>query len=598
MERRIPALLALTVSAPIAAALAIGLVRAPAAGGAAAAQEAGPRVDDFALLDHAGRFHRLRDYADARAIVVFVQGNGCPIARGAVPVLNSLRAELEPKGVAFLALNASPQDDRGAVAAEVAAYALELPVLLDETQLVAESLGVERTAETFVIEPDGWTVVYRGPVDDRFDYDAQKPARHAWLRDVLHARLVGEAVAYQRRDSPGCLIWLPHARRPGSRAPPVPDYARDVAPILERRCLACHHDAGVGPWSMKGFESVRGWAPMMREVIRTRRMPPWHADPHVGRFANDISLAPDDARTLVHWIEAGAPRGDGPDPLATRAPPDAGAWALGPPDVVVEAPAQSIPASGVVDYRYETVSLPLDRDAWIRGAEIRPTNVRVTHHATAYIVRPDGAAPLEIEGPGFAEGLFAGYVPGREPERFPDDAGFFLPRGARIRFQLHYSTTGKPETDVPRLGLYLGESAPRHELKIGAAVNTRFEIPAGARDHEDRAVRTLTRDILLYRLSPHMHYRGRRMRIDAEHPDGRRETLLNVPDYRFNWQRQYVLAEPKPLAAGTRIVATAGFDNSARNPANPDPTQPVRWGEQSFEEMLIGYFLYRDAGEP
>jgi hypothetical protein len=559
---------------------------------AAAAAEPAPRVENFALLDHTGRFHELHYYADARAIVLFVQGNGCPIARGAVPVLNALRAELEPRGVVFLALNASPQDDRAAIAAEVAEYALELPVLLDDTQLVAESLGVERTAESFVIDPDGWRLLYRGPVDDRLHYDAQKPAAHEWLRDVLRAHLDGAPNVYVKRDSPGCLLWLPH--RAGNRAPPAPTYTRDVAPILERRCVACHRDGGVAPWSMRSFEVVRGWSPMLREVVRTRRMPPWHADPHVGRFANDISLAREESRTLVHWVEAGAPRGDGADPLAAAVAAASDTWPLGPPDVLIEAPAQSIPASGVVPYRYETLPVPLDRDAWIRGAEIRPTNVRVTHHATAYIVPPDGSAPVEIEGPGFAEGLFAGYVPGREPERFPEDTGFFVPRGSRIRFQLHYSTTGKPETDVPRLGLYLHAGTPRHELKIGAAVNTRFEIPAGARDHEDRAVRTLGRDVLVYRLTPHMHFRGRRMRIEAEYPDGTRELLLNVPDYRFSWQRQYVLAEPKALAAGTRLVATAGFDNSTRNPANPDPTQAVRWGEQSFEEMLIGYFLYRD----
>ena len=205
---------------------------------------------------------------------------------------------------------------------------------------------------------------------------------------------------------------------------------------------------------------------------------------------------------------------------------------------------------------------------------------------------------LEVEGPGFAHGLFAGYVPGREPQPFPEDAGFRLPQGARIRFQLHYTTTGKPEVDTPRIGLYFADRELTHELKIGAAVNFRFEVPAGAKDHEDTAERELGEDIVIYRLTPHMHYRGKRMAIEAHYPDGERETLLSVPNYNFNWQRQYVLEEPKRVPKGTRIVARAGFDNSALNPANPDPSSPVRWGEQSFEEMLIGYFLYRDATPP
>jgi hypothetical protein len=296
----------------------------------------------------------------------------------------------------------------------------------------------------------------------------------------------------------------------------------------------------------------------------------------------------------VHWIEAGAPRGEGPDPLAGAAAPPASEWTLGEPDLVLSAPLQTIPATGVVDYRYETVDVPLAESAWLRAVDIRPTNLRATHHATAYVVYPEGEARPEVEGPGFARGLFAGYVPGRSPEPFPEDTGFFLPRGARIRFQLHYSATGKEEVDTPRIGLYLARRAPRHALGIGAAANLTFEIPAGAPDHEEVAERLLATDIVVYRLIPHMHFRGRRMRIEAHYADGTSELLLNVPNYRFNWQREYVLAEPKRLPKGTRVVALAGFDNSARNPANPDPSVAVRFGEQSFEEMLMGYFLYRE----
>lgn len=559
---------------------------------AAAAGEPGPAVDDFALLDQLGRFHQLHDYAAARAIVLFVQGNGCPIARGAVPELNALRAELEPQGVVFLALNASPQDERDAVAAEAAEFGLTLPVLLDETQLVAESLGVTRTAEVLVIDPASWRLVYRGPIDDGRHYETQRPARAHYLRDVLRAQLAGRPPDYDARPAPGCLLLK--AGREATAAKPV-SYAGDVVPILRARCLGCHRAGGVAPWSMTSYEMVRGWSPMIRESIRTGRMPPWHADPHVGRFSNDSSLSPADARTLVHWIEAGSPRGEGPDPLAEASPPPASEWTLGEPDLVLSAPAQSIPASGIVDYRYETVDVPLGREAWLRAVDIRPTNLRVTHHATAYVVYPDGEEGPDVEGPGFARGLFAGYVPGREPEPFPEDTGFRLPRGARIRFQLHYTATGREEVDTPRIGLYLAERAPRYPLKIGAAANLSFEIPAGAPDYEDVAERTLGSDVVVYRLIPHMHFRGRRMAIEARLPDGTRELLLNVPSYRFGWQREYVLAEPRRLAKGTRIVARAGFDNSARNPANPDPSVAVRWGEQSFDEMLIGYFLYREA---
>jgi peroxiredoxin len=570
--------------------LAVALLGVALAVSAAAGP--GPLVDDFALLDERGRFHQLADLAGARAVVLFVQGNGCPIARGAIPALRAVRAELEPRGVVFLALNASPQDGRAEIAAEAAEFELGVPVLRDETQLVAGALGVTRTAEVFVIDPAARRLLYRGPVDDRLHYEAQRPAREHYLRDVLRAHLAGEPGAYVARPSAGCLLLFEEAGGNGARPP---SYAEDVVPILERSCLGCHRTGGVAPFAMSSYAMVRGWSPMMRESIRTGRMPPWHADPHVGRFSNDSSLPPADARTLVRWIEAGAPRGGGPDPLAERAAAAPPEWSLGEPDLVLSAPAQTIPASGVVDYRYETVDVPAPGGAWLRAVDIRPTNPRVTHHATAYVVYPEGQERPEVEGPRFARGLFAGYVPGREPEPFPEDTGFHLPPGAKIRFQLHYTPSGKQEVDTPRIGLYFAARPPRHALAIGAAANLEFEIPPGAPDHEDVAERTLGSDIVVYRLIPHMHFRGRRMAIEAHYPDGTRELLVNVPNYRFNWQREYVLAEPKRLPKGTRIVARAGFDNSARNPANPDPTVAVRFGEQSFEEMLIGYFLYREA---
>jgi len=564
----------------------LGAVLLGAALAGPGAAEPPPAVDDFALLDQHGRFHALRDYGDARAIVLFVQGNGCPIARAAIPALEALRAELEPQGVAFLALNASPQDGREAVAAEAAAYGLRLPVLLDEAQLVARGLGVSRTAEVFVVDPASWRLRYRGPIDDRLHYGAQKPASREYLRDALRAQLAGDPLVFEQRASPGCLLLFPKQ--------PEVSYAGDVAPILARRCAGCHREGGVAPFAMSSFAMVRGWSPMLRETIRTGRMPPWHADPHVGRFANDGSLTRDEARALVHWVDAGAPRGEGPDPLARALPPPA-AWPLGAPDLVLEAPPQTIPATGIVDYRDELLDVPRDAGVWLRAVDLRPTNLLVTHHVTAYIVYPGGEAPPRAEGPRFVQGLFAGYVPGREPGPFPADTGFFLPRGARIRLQLHYTATGKEERDTPRVGLYFAPRAPRHPLAIGAAANLDFEIPPGARDHEEVGERTLGRDVLVYRLTPHMHFRGRRMAIDAHYPDGTSERLLSVPNYRFHWQREYVLAEPKRLPKGTRLVARAGFDNSARNPANPDPSVAVRFGEQSFDEMLMGYFLYREA---
>lgn len=556
------------------------------------AAAAGPvtTVDDFALLDHTGAHHRLGYHTDASAVVLFVQGNGCPIARNALPALRAIREAYAARGVLFWMLNANLQDDRDSVAREAADYAIDFPILLDETQLVAESLGVTRTAEALVIDPKSGSVVYRGPVDDRMHYEAQRPARETFLADALAAHLSGEEIETAERPAPGCLIHFPNRDR---EAHHEISYSEDIAPLLQQRCRSCHRQGGVAPWAMTHYEMVRGWSPMMREMIRTRRMPPWHADPRFQRFENDLSLTSEEKKTLVHWIEAGSPRGSGPDPLDASpggAPPR---WALGKPDLLLTAPRQELPATGVVDYRYETLDLPMERDVWVRAVDIQPTNPRAMHHGTAYVVPPEGQQ-RETLGPRFTWGLFAGYVPGREARAFPEGSGVFVPAGSRIRLQLHYTTTGRPEEDTPQLALYFAETPLPHELKFGAAVNFRFEIPAGARDHSDTAERRIDRDILVYQLTPHMHFRGKRMRFDVHYPNGIQETLLSVPAYNFNWQRRYSLAKPKAIPAGSKVVVHAGFDNSSLNPANPDPASPVFWGEQSFEEMLIGYFLYRD----
>jgi len=544
-------------------------------------------VDNFALLDQRGRFHELHAYRDRQAVVLLVHGNGCPIARNAVPALAALEEEFAPRGVAFLLLNASPQDDRASIAAEATEYGIGLPILVDETQLVAESLGVTRTAEAFVLDPKTWEIVYRGPIDDRLDYQTQRPAREHFLRNAIAAQLGGEGIAEPVRDAPGCLILFDDPE-------PEITYADDIAPLLAERCGSCHRGGGVAPFALTSYEMVRGWSPMMREVIRTQRMPPWQADAHVAHFANDISLSRAEARRLVHWIEAGAPRGNGGDPLAEAPPAVRAEWALGEPDLVVEVPPQPIPATGVVPYRYEIVELPVDRDLWVRAVDLQPSRPQVMHHGLAWIRYPAEHRAPRVEGPAFTRGMFAAYVPGRDPKLLPDGAGYFVPAGSKLRFQLHYTTSGREEEDRPRLALYLSETPLAHELKTGAVSRFDFEIPPGAREHESEAELEIEHDILLYRISPHMHFRGKRMAFEAEYPDGRVEPLLSVPRWDFNWQRQYVLDPPKRIPAGTTFRIHAAFDNSELNPANPDPTATVRYGEQTFEEMMFGYFVYRE----
>ena len=556
------------------------------------ALEPGDRVDDFRLLDHHGASHALYYLSDARAVVIMAYGNGCGIVRQALPALKELRERYGGEGVRFLLLDFNLQDSRGAVAREAAEFAIDFPILLDETQLVGESLNIRRTAEVLVVDPKNWTLAYRGPIDDRLAYGARKAiAKQHYLADALDAVLAGQTVAAPRIEAMGCLVNLPEQERRQQHA--RISYTEQIAPLLIEKCVSCHREGGVAPWAMTGYDAVRGFAPMIREVIRTKRMPPWHADPHHGRFVGDRSLDNEQTKTLVHWVEAGAPRGSGPDPLANvdRTWPE---WTLGKPDLIVEVPAYQVPASGVVAYQYPYADNPVGRDVWIRAIEILPGDRSVVHHVLAGLDDPANGERRAIRG---IIGELGGYAPGKNAVPYPADTGILLRKEARFRFQMHYTPNGKPVTDVTRIGLWFYDKPPKHSLEMSLVLDTSLEIPAHAKSYSQSLEQVFDRDVMLYSLLPHAHLRGKAAKFTAHYPDGSEEILLSVPQYDFNWQPLYVLDPVKFIPAGTRIVLDMAWDNSAQNPANPDPTQAVRWGDQTWEEMNVGWFRFRAADD-
>ena len=552
----------------------------------------GDRVDNFRLLDQNGASHELYYLSDAKSVVIMVHGNGCPIVRNTVPALKEIRDRYRDKGVEFLLINSNLQDGRDAVAKEAAEFGIDFPILVDETQLIGESLGVMRTADVFVIDPKTWKLLYRGPVDDRLAYGAQRPAasKH-YLTDALDALLAGKPVAVAQTDALGCIVNFPERERREAHA--KISYTERIAPLIADRCASCHRDGGVAPWSMNNYDKVRGFAPMIREAIRTRRMPPWHADPHYGSFVGDRSISNEDAKTLVHWIEAGAPRGKGPDPLA-RLDTKWSEWTLGKPDLIVEVPAYDVPASGVVSYQYPLARNPLGRDAWIRAIEILPGDRSVVHHVLAGIDDPGNGERRAIRG---QIGELGGYAPGKNAALYPADTGVFLRKEANFRFQMHYTPNGKAITDVTRVGYYFYEKPPKHALEMAMILDTSLEIPAHAKAHAQSLEQVFEHDVMLYSLLPHAHLRGSAARFTAHYPDGTEEILLSVPKYDFNWQPLYVLNPSKLIPAGTRIVLDMTWDNSAQNPANPDPNKVVRWGDQTWEEMNVGWFRFRAADD-
>ena len=571
---------------PTAILVAFGLA------GSALALSPGEHVDNFRLLDQSGKSHELYYLSDAKAVVLMAHGNGCNIVRNTLPGLKDLRDKYRDQGVEFLLIDSNLQDDRETIAREAVEFGIDFPILVDNTQLIGEFLGLTRTADVFVIDPKGWKVVYRGPMDDRLAYGTQRPAAtKLYLADALDATLAGKPVALAQVDALGCLINLPE--RDHREAHARISYSEQIAPLLANRCVMCHRPGGIGPWAMTSYEMVRGFAPMIREVIRTKRMPPWHADPHYGAFQGDRSLEIEEAQMLVHWIEAGAPRGAGPDPLVS-VDKTWSEWSLGQPDLIVEVPAFEVPATGVVDYQYPRAANPLGRDVWIRAIEIVPGNRGVVHHVLAGIDDPGNSSQRAIRG---QIGELGGYAPGKNAVPYPTDTGILLRKEAGFRFQMHYTPNGKATRDATRVGYYFYEKPPKHALRLTVLMNPGLSIPAHTKAHTDSLQYVFDHDVLLYSLMPHAHLRGSASKFTAHYPDGSEEVLLSVPKYDFKWQTTYAFRSTKLLPAGTRIVFDMTWDNSSQNPANPDPARVVPWGEQTWDEMNVGWIRYRDADE-
>lgn len=540
-------------------------------------------VGDFALLDHQGAFHQLSRYADQKAVVLFVQGNGCPIARVTYPRLKEIRDQFADQGVHFLLLNPNIQDDPTSIRKEAEEFSIDFPILMDEAQLVAESLGVQRTCEVFVINPATQEIVYHGQVDDRANYEAQKAvAANNYLEDALTAYLAGEPVATKSTDSPGCLVFYPTKEADSKR---LISYANEIAPILQNRCVKCHTEGAIAPWAMSSYRQVRGWGAMMRETVMTKRMPPGQIDNEIGEWLDVNYITPEEQSTLMHWLDAGAPRDGSADPLAEVAV-TAPEWALGEPDLILDVPVQEIPETGVIDYIYVTLPFDITKPKWVKAYQFNIDNPEHVHHITASTVMVDDTQtnPNDRSRSGFA-----GYAPGKPVGQYLDNVGYKIVPGMALRASLHYTTNGRAVTDRSTIGLYFHAQQPAHEIYRWSPGNNRFVIPPNDNDVPVSAERTVREDSYLYNLQPHMHFRGKRVLYTAYFPDGEVRKLLNVPNYHFNWQMIYTPVEPIFLPKGTKVVVTGAFDNSAMNLGNPAPDEEVRYGPQSWEEMFIGH---------
>ena len=535
--------------------------------------EVAARIDNFRLVSADGYARELYRLKDAPAVVVVMHAAGSPDTAAVAPKLEALKAEWAPKGVEFMMLNSNPNDKREAILADAAKNGITVPVLQDDLQLVGGQIGASRVAQAFVVDPKTWKIAYSGPLTA----DPIKQLVEGKSASVKHDTLKTQAIAFPSRSLAAKAQFAKIS------------YANEIAPLIEAKCIACHQEGGIAPFGFESYEKVKQFSGMIREAVRTDRMPPWDPDPHVGKFKDDKSLSGAQIKTLINWVEAGAPRGEGEDPLG-KVKHVAPEWPLGKPDLIVDIPKYTIPATGYVDYQYPSVPNPLKEGKWLKAATAKVSQRQGVHHILSGVI-PEGATSRGMQAWG---GGVGGYTVGMESTVAPNGIGSWVPAGGQFGYQMHYTPFGKEALSAEQIGLYFYKDGEMPDLIMRETplVDQFIEIPANEGAHKEIAYFDFPKDAILHTAVVHAHYRGTYSKLELMTPDGKRETILNVPFYDFNWQRMYEFEKPIDIPAGSKVIATYVYDNSKRNPANPNPNEKIVWGDQSFEEMFYTSLRY------
>jgi Ca2+-binding EF-hand superfamily protein/mono/diheme cytochrome c family protein len=547
----------------------------------------GRMVDDLVLKTPDGKDIKLSAAAGKNGLVIALFSASCPISGKLAPETVRLEKELEAQKVKLLLVNAPPGQKNDEIAKFITDHGLKSTVALDADGTLAQTLAATTTTEVFLLDATR-TLVYRGALNDQYGlgYAKEQPAHH-YLRDALASMLRGEPADITATSAPGCALDLSAKT---ALASSNVTYHRDIARIMQANCVECHHSGGVGPFALDSYEAVIEHAGMIRKQVERGAMPPWFAAALEGQthspWANDRSLSDRDRADLLNWLGSDRPKGDVADAPTPRQFPSE--WSIGKPDAIIAAAKPiSIKAEGTMPYQHVTVTTDFPEDRWVRGYEILPTERQVVHHVIVTVF--EKGRKVRGGGEEGSEGYWAAYVPGNTKQIYPEGFARKLPAGATVSFQIHYTPNGKAVEDTMRMGLIFAQEPPKYVVHTTALPNARINIPAGAANHIETAQRRLPTDINAMAWMAHMHVRGKAFKFEAISPDGKTETLLDIPRYDFNWQLRYDYAMPRFLPRGTTIKITAVFDNSTENPANPDPTKNVRWGQQTYDEMMIGY---------
>ncbi|MCY4264925.1 MAG: hypothetical protein OXE78_08720 [Gammaproteobacteria bacterium] len=536
------------------------------------------RVSDFAMLDTVGEFHQLSRYQHREALVMMSFDADCSTMDDHITRLQAIQEKWQDqgeKGIEFVLLDSK---GIGRNAASGLATPNSLPLLEDTGQLVSASLAIKQAGEVLVLDPFRTTLLFRGMAG-------------AELEQTLAKFLAGNLQETAVTSLHSCpLNYLDRDRHLENS----PDYATEVAPIIIDHCTECHRPDGVGPFAMDSHLMLLGWSPMIREVLLNRRMPPTQVDPYIGHSKDARYISTKELQTLVHWIDAGAPRGDSKiDPLEQLDFKNRRQWLLGQPDYIVKGPEIAVASTGVLDYDYHTVELPFTEDRWVRAVQYLAGDESVLHHLMTFVVPPeeDFWGP-ERQQETATRRFLEGYAPGRiTAVEFPPDTGVLIPAGYRLAMQFHYVTSGRSTLDQTMLGLYFHDLPPPYE-KLTQVVASHFTVPAGDNNFELTASHHFDNEVVIVGVRAHMHFRGKKMKFNAILPNGENLTLFSVPAYNYGWQPHYLFTDPVTLPADTRIEIVGALDNSMSNPANPNPDADVPFGIYSWEEMFTGYWSY------
>ncbi len=560
----------------------------------------GRRIADAAFTDLAGNAHSLREFSKQRATVVAMTSTSCPLSQKYLPTVAKLAESYSKHGITWVLVNPRPTDkieEMRSASGSVAGQALYVP---DPDGSLAHAVGALTTTDVIVIDASR-TVVYHGAIDDQYGlgYAVDAP-RHRYLADALDAFLAGKQLTVAATTAPGCALDL--SSYPDVKSPIT--YHNRISRIVQSNCVECHREGGVAPFSLATQEDVAAHSAMIKQVVEQGTMPPWFAahsdeslDEQPSLWANDRSLADADKTDLLTWIGGGKPLGEASDaPLARSF---ATGWLIGKPDAVFEFPeAIPVKATGIIPYQSVLVETNLTEDKWVQAIEVQPGNRAVVHHMLIYlqpIARKESSRIDDLLDE--VGGFWGVYVPGNNTLVYPPGFAKRLPKGYRLRCQVHYTTNGLETTDRSRIGVIYAKEPPRHEVHVVGVANLKISIPPGASNHREEASLRIPKDIQVLSFLPHMHARATSCRYRVVGENYKSRALLDIPRYDFNWQLLYRYFEPQPVARGETVKFTVWYDNSAQNPANPDPTQSVHWGRQLSDEMHLGYVEYYIPGQ-